>query len=205
MGSRRSGGWTLIELVVVLTVFSMLMAYGMPLLGVMVANGKVRTAAESLQGALSISQAEALRRSVPVEFLLVTGEATPSNVGAAAAETASNWLARIPADTSRGLSTVTFVRGSETAPDLAAQYQNRSGATRIAFSPSGRLLRAGSDGSFAVATTNQVFRVSATGSDRPLCVFVSVTGGVRACDPQLAATDFRACLPRLTANECPGA
>lgn len=203
MGRQRSGGWTLIELVVVLTVFGMLMAYGMPLMSTMLANGKVRTAAETLQGALATAQAEALRRSAPVELLLTTVDPTPANVAADAAENASNWLVRMPQDASRGLTEATFLRGSETAQDVAAKIENRSGATRMAFSASGRLLSQGTGGVMVRATANQVFRVTAAGADRPLCVYVSVSGGVKACDPQLAASDFRACLPRLSASECP--
>jgi len=202
---RETGqaGWTLIEMVIVTTIFGLMMAMGLPMMSGMLANGRVRTAVDSLQDGLGIAQAEALRRSAPTELIVLDGDPVRSNVAAGAQASGGNWMVRVPADATRGLASADFVRGSAAAdPGNAATIQNRAGAIGVAFASNGRVLSS-TGGVYAPITAPVVFHVTAQGADRPMCVYVTIGGSLKTCDPQLASGDFRACQPALSAADCP--
>lgn len=200
---RSQRGWTLIELVVTFAVLAVVVAAAMPDYASMLANGKVRTATDGVASGLAIAQAEAMRRSTNVEFLVTSAAPGPATVSAAASASASNWLVRVPADATRGLAADVYVRGSEAAPSSGAvTIDNRAGAFAAVFTPSGRvMLNAG--GALQPLAGPLVLRMSTLKADRPLCVYATATGSIKACDPKLAAGDMRACLPALAAGDCP--
>ncbi len=65
-GSGPSVGFTLIELMVVITVVSVLTMVAVPSFTQMIANNRVRSAASTLQAALLKGRSEALKRNCPV-------------------------------------------------------------------------------------------------------------------------------------------
>ncbi|MFT4101751.1 MAG: GspH/FimT family pseudopilin [Burkholderiaceae bacterium] len=204
-GAARAAGWTLIEMVVVTTVIGLMMAMGLPMMGTMLANGRVRSAVESLQDGLGIAQAEALRRSAPTELIVLDGEPVRANVAAGAQASGGNWMVRVPADATRGLASADFVRGSAAAdPSGAPTIENRAGAVGVAFASNGRVLSS-AGGVYAPIAAPVVFRVTAANADRPMCVYVTVGGSFKTCDPKLSGGDFRACQPALSATDCPAA
>ncbi len=75
-GANRAWGFNLIEMVVALTIFSILVALVTPTLRTWICNTQVRSVADALQNGVRLSQAESLRRSRQVVFAL-TNSTTP--------------------------------------------------------------------------------------------------------------------------------
>jgi type IV fimbrial biogenesis protein FimT len=67
---RRTGGITLIELMVGLAIISCLLLVGMPSFTNWIQDLQVRGAAESIQSGLMLARSEAIRRNRPVQFTL---------------------------------------------------------------------------------------------------------------------------------------
>ncbi len=101
---KRAAGFTIIEMVVTMTIFAVLVALTVPTMRTWVANAKVRAIADSLQNGLRLAQTEALRRSRQVVFSLTnTANPLPGFTGCVATTSSpcSYWAAQtIPADAS---------------------------------------------------------------------------------------------------------
>ena len=82
-------GYTLIELMITLTLFGILLAAAIPAFSTWTANARVRSVAESIQNGLRLAQTEAVRRNRQTVFALTN--ATPA-AGAALAANGSNWF-----------------------------------------------------------------------------------------------------------------
>lgn len=70
MLNRRANGFTLIELMVGLTIISCLLLVGMPSFTSWIQDLQVRGAAESIQSGLLLARSEAIRRNRPVQLAL---------------------------------------------------------------------------------------------------------------------------------------
>lgn len=69
----RTAGFTLIELMVVVSIIAIGAALAAPSFTQMIANYRVRSGAESMMNGLNYARAEAVRRNTAVSFALVTG------------------------------------------------------------------------------------------------------------------------------------
>jgi len=188
---KAAAGFTLIEMVVTMTIFSILAALTVPTMKLWIMNSKVRAAADSLQNGLRQAQAESLRRSRQVVFAL-TNSTTPSSGTFTAAANGSYWaVAFIPAMTD-GTETATFVESGE----LGATNGNVhvTGPAEICFNSVGRLVTntntgvAGGTCAVPTATTTGtpprwVYQVQLSGADHSMQVEVSLGGQVHMCDP----------------------
>ena len=185
-GDPHRGGFTLIELVVAIAIFSILSALAVPAMRTWVANVKVRAVADALQNGVRLAQAESLRRSRQVVFSLTNSTAPATSLTAAA--NGSSWaLNFVPAMTD-GSETATFIQSGS----LAATTANVSvtGPAEICFNSVGRLVANGSTGvaggSCTLPTTGtpptQNYVVSLAGADRSLQVEVGLGGQVHLCD-----------------------
>lgn len=195
---RLARGFSLIELMVTLTVLAIMLAAAIPGLGAWAANARVRSVSEELQNGLRLAQAESVRRNRQAVFVL-TG-ATPV-LGAAPAANGANWFVR----------TLPLVAG-EAAPDLDADgtaddnedrqlffyvqggtFGTQSGVTVtgpavVCFNSVGRQVTNGSTGLGANCTapdsiTPTAYNITRAGSDRAMRVEVFLGGRVRLCDP----------------------
>jgi len=79
---QHERGFSLIELMVTISVMALLLAAAVPSFGPWVANSRVRSTAESLQNGIRLAQTEAVRRNRQVAFTF-TNE-TPSLTAAPA-------------------------------------------------------------------------------------------------------------------------
>ncbi|MET0716814.1 MAG: GspH/FimT family pseudopilin [Pseudoxanthomonas sp.] len=187
-------GFTLVELMVTLTLIAILAALAAPSFGVWIKNSQVRTSAEALQSGLRTAQAEALRRSRQVVFSL-TNSASPQT-SLTATQDGKYW----------SINTVALPVAETGTPNAdVAQFVESGvlgasgngvvieGPAAICFSSLGRLVVnsgpgvAGAD--CTVANIPGIYKVSTPGSDRPLRVRVEVGGQVRMCDPAKTMSD----------------
>lgn len=163
---RRSGGFTMVELMVTVGVFALLSALAVPTLRSVIENSHIRAAAQSLQNGLGMARAEAVRLNTQVQFAL-------SDTG---------W-------------SITRVDTPDTPLQMASGKEKASGLTitpdttdAVIFDAFGRKT-AGPTLIDIVAT-----HPSGSPSYKPLRIQL-VTGGLaRLCDPAAASTEPKACL-----------
>ena len=199
---RNSGrGFTLIELVVAITLLGLLVALSLPSFSTWIRNSQLRTVADSLQAGLRTAQAEAVRRNRQVVIYFT--DANPVD-GSTAVAGGKNWALQTVAPFG---GTAEFIAGSSLT-DIAstAAVSNSEGATAVCFSSNGRLVANPSPGvtgasCAATPTTFTVKMAAAKSDDRELNVIVQIGGQLRLCDPKrptLSATAPDGCPPTST-------
>ena len=191
----RQHGVTLIELMVTVTIISILLAVGVPQMGEWIRRNSIGSAAESVQNGLRQAEAEAIRRNMRVEFLLTN--ATPSQSGIlslSAADNGKNWAVRALGTTDAKLAYVSGFQMTEISPEVAL-----TGPASLFFTGMGRV----TDSTGVAVTEYQVYRLSRSGADRAVCVFVTPGGAIKTCDPALASGKPFACLPLVSLTKCP--
>ena len=73
---RRSAGFTLIELMIVLTILGIVMAIGVPSFNTMIKNNRLTSASNDVAGALHYARAEAVRRGRSVQIEALNNDVT---------------------------------------------------------------------------------------------------------------------------------
>lgn len=194
MRSAKTGGFTLVELVVVIAIVGIVMAVALPSYQNWIRNTQIRTAAESIQNGLQLARAEAVKRNTNVEFALTAAVPIVANEATAAANTTGpNWIVRVfPAGTG------TYIQGrasTEGSRNTTVQVNSVPANGSIIFTSLGRLAI---PPVVAAAQPNPV-RIDftdpsvAAANQRPLRVVVSSGGQIRMCDPNLPATNAQGC------------
>jgi len=177
-------GFTLIELVITITVVAVLIALGLPSFTEWIQNTQVRNAAESALNGLQVARSEAVRRNGYTQFILGPGTGwrvialTPPSggVGAACQETAE----------------IQRREGAEGSAN-ATVTATPAGETTVTFTPLGWV------GAGTTACGNTITQLDfdsatlATARSRELRIIITASGGIRLCDPQVAAGDPRGC------------
>jgi type IV fimbrial biogenesis protein FimT len=183
---RKQRGFSLIELMVTLTLLAILLAAAVPEFATWTANARVRSVAESLQNGLRLAQTEAVRRNRQTVFGLTN--ATPA-AGATSAANGSNWfiqtLPLVAGDP------VAFVQGGTFAKQSGVSI---TGSALICFNSTGRQVSNTATGLGAdctppaSATEPTVLDIAKPGSDRPMRIQISLGGQIRMCDPAKSIT-----------------
>lgn len=192
--SARQYGFSLIELMVTMTIFAVLAAMAAPSLSQYTENMKTLAAAESLYASLQQTRTEAIRRNVPVELIFTDQPPVASSVETNSLTTnGPNWLVR---QTPVALTDPhVFIEGKSGGEGGGRGAQGSSivivaGSSSIRFDATGALV-----GSMVTVNLTQQNGTCAPGGEaRCMRVEISVGGQVRLCDP--AATtlgDTRKC------------
>ncbi len=172
--TRRQAGVTLIELLIAITLLSLLVGMGVPAFRSWIQNSQVRTAADTVLNGVQLARAEAIRRNKPVEFILRTG---------------ADWSVVLVSPRT----TLQERKGSAGSKN-AVFNATPAGADRITFNPIGAPAGSNQNGSFPIQQIDITSSQSVSGL-RPLRITISVSGSVRMCDPDtnLPAGDSRRC------------
>ena len=180
---RRSGGMTLIELLVTIVLLAVLLMLAMSSFQNWTRNAQVRTVSDALQNGLRMAQAESVRRSRQVVFFLT--DAAQCDATTAPAANGAFWAMR----------TVALFSGDATQTLQCGQVLDRNsgsvligGPTAICFNSMGRQVANPSPGAGSATCTvtaggTSRYDVSHPQANRPLRVLVSMGGQVRMCDP----------------------
>lgn len=184
-GRRASRGFTIVELVVAIALLALVLGLAAPAFTLWTRNAQVRTVSDGLQNGVRLAQAEAVRRSRQVLFMLTDSAAC--NIAATATENGRYWAIR----------TVPLL-GGDAAEAVqcgvladATEGVAIAGPAVICFNSMGRQVAnaapnvGGATCALAADGVSQ-YDVSVGGSDRPLRVLVSLGGQVRQCDPAKA-------------------
>ena len=177
---RKGKGFTLIELVTVMAIIAMLLGLAVPSFSRWINNAKVRTGAETLQNALRLAQAEAIKRSHQVAFVLTNATAAESALPVANGQ---NWYIQVLPTVAGETVDAAYVQGGSVGNQTNGI--SVTGPAIICFNSIGVLVAnaATGIGTNCTAPTDVVtYDISRSGADRQLEVQVSPTGAVRMCD-----------------------
>ncbi|MFT3666577.1 Tfp pilus assembly protein FimT/FimU [Piscinibacter sp.] len=178
----RQRGFTLVELMVAITVLAILFFLALPDFRTWIQNTRIRSVAEALQNGVRQAQAEAVRRNRTVVFFLTNAE--PSETAAAVAD-GVNWAARtVPVLPNEP---VDFVRGgafSDVAPGVTI-----TGPAAICFNAVGQQVTIAAQGCAAASTDYDVNGPVGMTDLRRLRINVSLGGRARMCDRDKILSD----------------
>ncbi|MET3377429.1 type IV fimbrial biogenesis protein FimT [Variovorax boronicumulans] len=186
---HRSLGFTLIELMITVTLLAILMMLAAPSMMEWVRNSKVRAVSEALQNGLREAQSESLRRSRQVVFALTDSKPTADSSAFTAKTDGNHWTVRaLPSMAGESSAFVSSGILTDVGPGVTI-----TGPAVVCFNSVGRLvpnttsafstLTGGATCSVDAASP-PIFDIQLDGADRPLRVLVALGGQVRMCDPK---------------------
>jgi type IV fimbrial biogenesis protein FimT len=184
--SFAARGFTVIEIAISLMVLGILLAVGLPSFVTWIGNTQIRTGAEGVLNGIQLARAEAVRRNLTTQFILVDADATPPATG---------W--RVEMYKVGGGGEVVQTRSANEGSPNAQVVIEPGAATMLTFNGMGRVI-ANPDASPAITRIDIVNPQSGTcevdgGTMRCLSIRLGTGGNVRMCDPKVAAGDARAC------------
>ena len=142
----RSRGFSLVEVMVVITILALLLLAGGGTFSTWIANGKVRSVAEDLANGLRIAQSESMRRNRVVALAITT--ATPA-LDVKSSTSGVNWYVESFARTSDATTTGTYIQGGNYGTQSGVAIASSSALSRPLSMPA-RSSMSGS--SFAMAS-----------------------------------------------------
>ncbi len=174
----RAPGFTLVEMMIVITVIGILLVLGVPALRGVLENSKLRATSESMKYGLDLARNEAVRLNRQMEF----------------AYTDTGWVVRQPTDDDSGV-VIHSGTGREAGGDVTLTF-TPDDARRVTFDSFGRALATNPADDSAPISSIDVESVNAPTINgyRPMRVQVLTGGAARLCDPAVDDTDPRVCL-----------
>ena len=169
---KKQQGFTLVEMMVAVTVMLLLALSGMPTLGTFVGNVRLRVGSEGMLDGLAVARNEAIRRNTTVLYRYSGPE----------------WFVVLPG-TNGGPDTTLVHRAA--AANTALSLTPAAG--QVAFSGSGRTFPAGT--SLAIQFTNPVAGACRVNGGEVTCLRIELpaSGEPRLCDPAAPADTPKAC------------
>jgi type IV fimbrial biogenesis protein FimT len=164
----KSRGFSLVELMVAVSILAIIAAIAVPSFNTMILNAKTRTAAEAIVNGLQKARAEAVTRNANIEFILAADV---------------SWIVQTPA------AVVLQSRRGDEEGSAEVTLATNANATTATFNSFGSLI-SNADSSVRLSQID----ISITNGSRPLRVVVGAGGSVRMCETKFASgTDARAC------------
>lgn len=183
---RRQRGFTLLEVMIVLTIIGIALTFGLPSMSAWLQSNQIRNAAESVQNGLQVAKAEAVRRNVSVNFTL-------SSLAGTGAPDWTVTCATPAADCPGAGMTETEIQ-KYSAQEGAPAARVAAPQATIAFSGMGRVTPLPA-ATITINVTNPNGGACAAdaGPMRCLRIQVSPGGQIKMCDPALPSTNARGC------------
>ena len=202
---RRARGFTLIELLVALVIIALMVLVGLPSMTSYFQNSKISSAVQSYTTGMQVARAEAIRRNLPVEFMLTDSDVSVANIANLAVPSANgrNWLVRVFNPALAAFEPIEKKSALEGSGQAAGSTPSVAVAGTAQVPPTAFNGIVTFNGFGGTNTTSEIWldvnnlaggACFPTGTMRCLRVRVTSGGQVRACDPQLAAGDSRACI-----------
>jgi type IV fimbrial biogenesis protein FimT len=193
LSASPSRGFTLVELLVGLTLLAVLLGLGAPAMSTYLQNSKLATAAASYFNGLQAARTEAIRRNIATEFVLTDYSIAASDPANNATPTPSgkSWVVRAASGTAYSL--VEAKAGAEGEGSAASgAIQVSSSASAIQFNGFGAAVGGPQQIDINLAAGTCVHN---GGNVRCRRIVVSPGGQIASCDPAASAAvgDSRGC------------
>ncbi len=166
----------MIEVMIGITIVSILMVMGIKGYSGWVQNQRVRVAAEAILNGIQLARVEAVRRNLPVQFSL-TGSRT-------------GWQVQTVIPGTTILQPVQSRAAAEDSADVSVASVTPSGGTSIVFNGFGRVMAINPLDFSAPITQITVLNATSQGL---LSIVVNSAGNARMCDPHAPSGDPKAC------------
>lgn len=188
----KQRGFTIIEVVIVITIAAFLLAAVMPSVGAWMRNSRLRTAAESISVGIQQARAEAVRRNQPVSFYLVSdSDAISMSDSCALSSTSSGWVVSLASPAGKCATDRDAFIALRAPGSTANGLGVTSNATTVTFNGFGQVTN--------VLPINCIqLRNTSDSSARKLNIAVNAGGQVRMCDPAVSDTND----PRVCQGAC---
>lgn len=196
----RQAGFTIIEMMIALTIMALLIFLALPNMSVWLNNTQIRTAGETLLAGINLARTEALRNNTVVRFQMTTS----LDSTCALSTTGTNWVVSLanPAgacETAPSSTVAPQIIQKKSGSEGALRATVTADATTIHFSGLGRLASPGGAANITqINIANPAGECqhvdAANGTMRCLRITISTGGQVKMCDPAVTdATDPRIC------------
>lgn len=164
---RPAAGFSLVELMIGITIVTLVGALGVPSFVSQVRDGRIRTIADELHDGLQMARQEAIQRNTTIRFDVLS----------------SGWQVVLPGTTDG-------VLAGRTNTTKESSYTVTATASTLSFNGSGRA----STSSFRVDVASASATCKASGGAiRCLRIVVQPGGAIKSCDPAAASNDPRKC------------
>lgn len=173
---RRQLGFTLVELMVTLSIVAILAGLAVPSFKTWMMNLKIRSSAESILNGLQIARAEAVRRNAPVQFVLGAG---------------SEWTVSCVTVTADCPADIQSSGSDGGVSDFVTVTATPSASTTAAFNSFGAVIATGT--TFTQLDIDLLSSVLPASLSDDLRIVVGAGGNTRLCDPNFVTPDTRAC------------
>jgi len=168
----RHTGFSLIELLIGITIMAILAGLAMPSFNAWLQNSQIRNAAESIQNGLQRARAESVGRNTDVEFVLGAG---------------SSWVVKLA-----GGADIESRSSNEGSKDVTVTV-TPAGATTVTFNNFGGVRAANADASAPFSQVELDSSVLGAADSKELRITIGLGGNVRMCDPNAPVSSPRAC------------
>jgi type IV fimbrial biogenesis protein FimT len=169
--ARRSGGFSVVELMIAVLILSIVLAKAVPSVMDYIRDDRIRSVAEEMRDGLHTARMEAIRRNTTINFV----------------PNATGWSVVAP-----GVAGAPDeILHARTAKSAELSLATAASSANVAFNGSGRLTAAGV---FSVDIRSNAAQCQADGGEaRCLRLNVASGGMIRMCDPALPAGNPQAC------------
>ncbi len=194
-------GFTIVELLVGITVLAVLMALGVPAMGTYLQNSKLASAAASYYSGLQSARAEAIRRNVQTQFVMTDTAVETADIAnaAVAAVAGRNWVVRASGPAAFATA-IEAKSGAEGDGSTSAAAIRATGAASGPVAFDGTIAFTG----FGATATNDSYVIDIKNPGAGACaefsgpmrcrrILVSPGGQISVCDPAAPTGDSRAC------------
>ena len=195
-------GFTIVELLVGITLLAVLLALGAPAMGTYLQNSKLASVAASYFTGIQTARAEAIRRNVRTEFVLTNDAVSTPDIANALtpAVAGRNWVVRAASGPAAFASAVEAKAGAEGEGSAAAAAIVVTGSASAPAVFDGRIPFNGFGGTadganYSIDITNPAIGTCAASGGKVRCrrITISPGGQIMSCDPAAPAGDSRAC------------
>ena len=195
-------GFTIVELLVGITLLAVLLGLGAPAMGTYLQNSKLASVASGYFTGIQMARAEAIRRNVRTEFVLTNDPVSTPDIANALtpAIAGRNWVVRAASGPAAFASAVETKAGAEGEGSAAAAAIVVTGSASAPAVFDGRIPFNGFGGTadgapYQVDITNPSIGTCAALGGKVRCrrITISPGGQIMSCDPAAPAGDSRAC------------
>ena len=203
MLSIAQRGFTIVELLVGLTLLAVLIGLGAPAMSSYLQSSKLASVAASYFSGVQMARAEAIRRNVRTEFVLTNDNVSTADIAntVTPAVAGRSWIVRAASGPAAFASAVEVKAGAEGEGSAAAAAIVVTGSASAPAVFDGRIpfngFGATADGapySIEITRPGAGTCVHLGGNVRCRRIMVSPGGQITSCDPAAPAGDSRACL-----------